>query len=49
MFHLLPTLDVGEDGELGPQEDAPSPEGDLQLPNTQFTVLNSSADDTEIN
>ena len=47
--HLLPTLDVGEDDELGPQEDVPSPEGDPQLPNTQSTVPNSSADDTEIN
>ena len=47
--HLLPTLDVGEDDELEPQEDVPGPEGDLQLPNTQSTVPNSSADDTEIN
>ena len=46
--HLLPTLNVGEDDELGPQ-DVPSPEGDPQLPNTQSTVPNSSADDTEIN
>jgi hypothetical protein len=35
---------MGEDDELGPQEDVPSPEGDPQLPNTQSTVLNSSAD-----
>ena len=49
MSHLLPTLDVGEDDELEPQEDVPSPEGDPQLPNTQSTVPNSSADDTEIN
>ena len=49
MSHLLPTLDVGEDDELGLQEDIPSPEGDLQLPNTQSMVPNSSADDTEIN
>jgi hypothetical protein len=47
--HLLPTLDVGEDDELGPQENIPSPEGDPQLPNTQSMVPNSSADDTEIN
>jgi hypothetical protein len=49
MSYLLPTLDVGEDNELGLQKDVPSPEGDLQLPNTQFTVPNSSADNTEIN
>ena len=49
MSHLLPTLDVGENDKLGLQEYVPSPESDLQLLNTQSTVLNSSADDTEIN
>ena len=47
--HLLPTLDVSEDDELGPQEDVPSLESDPQLPNTQSIVPSSCADDTEIN
>jgi hypothetical protein len=47
--HLFLTLEVGDDDELGSQKDVPSSEGDSQLPNTQSTVLNSFADDTEIN
>jgi hypothetical protein len=47
--HLLPALDIGEDDELDPQEDVLGLENDPQLPNTQSTIPNSSANNTEIN
>jgi hypothetical protein len=47
--HLLPALDTGEDEGLDPQEDVLGLENDPQLPNTQSTIPNSSADDIEIN
>ena len=46
--HLLPALDTGEDEGPDPQ-DISGLENDPQLPNTQSTIPNSSADDTEIN
>jgi ATP-dependent DNA helicase PIF1 len=46
--HLLPALDTGEDEGPDPQ-DVSGLENDPQLPNTQSTIPNSSADDTEIN
>jgi hypothetical protein len=49
MSHLLPALDTDEDEEPDPQEDVSGLENDPQLPNTQSTILNSSADNTEIN
>ena len=49
MSHLLPALDIGKDEGLDLQEDVPGLENDPQLPNTQSTIPNSSADDTEIN
>jgi hypothetical protein len=46
--HLLLALDIGEDE--GPDlQDVLGLENDPQLPNTQSTIPNSSADDTEIN
>jgi hypothetical protein len=47
--YLLLALDIGEDDKLDPQEDVLGLENDLQLPNTQSTILNSFADNTEIN
>jgi hypothetical protein len=47
--YLLPALDIGKDEGLDLQEDVLGLEDDLQLPNTQSTIPNSSTDDTEIN
>ena len=49
MSYLLLALDIGEDEGLDLQEDISGLENDPQLPNTQSTIPNSSADDTEIN
>ena len=49
MSHLLLALDIGEDEGLDPQEDVLGLENNPQLLNTQSTIPNSSADDTEIN
>jgi hypothetical protein len=47
--HLLPALDTGEDEGPDLQEDVLGLENNPQLPNTQSTIPNSSAEDTEIN
>jgi hypothetical protein len=49
MSHLLPALNTSEDEGLDLQEDVLSLKNDLQLPNTQSTIPNSSANDTKIN
>jgi hypothetical protein len=47
--HLLLALDTGEDEGPDPQKDVLGLENDPQLLNTQSTIPNSFADDTEIN
>jgi hypothetical protein len=49
MSYLLPAFDIGKDKELDLQEDVSGLENDLQLLNTQSTIPNSSANNTEIN
>ena len=49
MSYLLLALDIDKDEELDLQEDILGLENNLQLPNTQSTILNSSANNTEIN
>jgi hypothetical protein len=47
--YLLLALDIGKDEGPDPQEDVLGLENDLQLLNTQSTILNSFANNTEIN
>ena len=49
MFYLLLAFDIGKDNELDLQEDVLGLKNDLQLLNTQSTIPNSSANNTEIN
>jgi hypothetical protein len=49
MSYLLLALDIGKDDKLDLQEDVLGLENNPQLLNTQSTILNSFANDTEIN
>ena len=49
MSYLLLALDTGKDKGLDLQEDVLGLENDPQLLNTQSTILNSFANNTEIN